>query len=377
LTALGALAFLALTSTSTSVPAHTIAWLYDSASNETIVYVNPTDQNLSIGSSGLLEIHLQGIATILASDFVTDPAPAAVVVASETIDLALTATTENAGTLVTTTTADVSSSSTVSDGALIVDGGRILQTTDEYFSFEATRDRFDSINSARFTSFGEVWTHSTEYTGGHAVIAPASGPSIELHRSQATVLIEDNFKFAQTLVQDSAGAMTIGDGAVMSGAAAELRFVEHGATSKGSDQIVRSHGDSETSSIVTLEKDHSEPSNHSESIRTNAGPVDATGTHVDRTEAAAAPGLGDSFHFKDKMSGSEHSDVGDLAEVGHTPASIGHRENIAGPHGPPMISETHTIELSLPGQHSADHSHIVPDHARSAVVAHVPHDLMV
>ena len=72
LTALGALglSILALTSTSTSVPAHTIAWLYDSAANETIVYVNPTDHTLSIGDSGLLEIHLQGIATIQASDFI-------------------------------------------------------------------------------------------------------------------------------------------------------------------------------------------------------------------------------------------------------------------------------------------------------------------
>src|SRR6266478_2079189 len=92
LTALGVLAFLALTSTSTSVPAHTIAWLYDGASNETIVYVNPTDQTLSIGDSGLLEIHLQGIATIQASDFVYEPTTAPVVVAAESIDLALAAT---------------------------------------------------------------------------------------------------------------------------------------------------------------------------------------------------------------------------------------------------------------------------------------------
>ena len=36
LTALGTLNFLALTSTSTSVPPHTIAWIYDSATNQTI-----------------------------------------------------------------------------------------------------------------------------------------------------------------------------------------------------------------------------------------------------------------------------------------------------------------------------------------------------
>ena len=78
--ALGALAFLALSSTSTSVPPHTIAWIYDSAANETIVYVNPTDQTLSIGNSGLLEIHLQGIVSVEASDFVFVAATAAAAV---------------------------------------------------------------------------------------------------------------------------------------------------------------------------------------------------------------------------------------------------------------------------------------------------------
>ena len=83
LAALGALAFLALTSTSTSVPAHTVAWIYDSAANETIVYVNPTDQTLNIGDSGLLEIHLQGIVSVAASDFVYAAATASAAVAGE------------------------------------------------------------------------------------------------------------------------------------------------------------------------------------------------------------------------------------------------------------------------------------------------------
>ena len=95
LTALGALAFLALTSTSTSVPAHTIAWIYNGAANETIVYVNPTDQSLTIGDSGLLEIHLQGFVTVEASDFVFAAATAAAAVAGEPVDLELAATAEN------------------------------------------------------------------------------------------------------------------------------------------------------------------------------------------------------------------------------------------------------------------------------------------
>ncbi|XSC41950.1 VCBS domain-containing protein [Bradyrhizobium sp. RDT10] len=61
LAAFGALAFMALPPSATSVPPHTIAWIYDSAKNETIVYVNQTNQTLDIGDSALLEIHLQGV----------------------------------------------------------------------------------------------------------------------------------------------------------------------------------------------------------------------------------------------------------------------------------------------------------------------------
>ena len=107
LTALGAFdsAVLALTPTSTSVPEHTIAWRFDSKANEMIVYANPTGETLSIGNSGLLEIHLPGIATIHSSDFTHGPTTAAttVVAASDPIDLA--ATTQNDATIVTTTAA--------------------------------------------------------------------------------------------------------------------------------------------------------------------------------------------------------------------------------------------------------------------------------
>ena len=90
--------------------------------------------------------------------------------------------------------------------------------------------------------------------------------------------------------------------------------------------------------------------------------------------AAGTLGLGDSFHFKDVISGSEGSGVIDLADVDHTPASISHSENAAGTSGE---EGAQTIELSLPGQHSADHFSIVSDPAGGAVVTHVPHDLMV
>ena len=73
LAAFGALAFLHMTSTSTSVPPHTLAWIYNPTSNETIIYVNPTDRSLDIGDSDLLEIHLQGVVSVAELDFVYEP----------------------------------------------------------------------------------------------------------------------------------------------------------------------------------------------------------------------------------------------------------------------------------------------------------------
>jgi len=421
LAALGALAFLALTSTSTSVPAHTIAWLYDSASNETIVYVNPTDQTLSIGNSGLLEIHLQGIVTIQASDFIYEPTTAPVGLASDSIDLGMAATAD--GTVVTTTSAVVSSDSTVSDGALIVDWNWTVQTTKEGFSFDAARDQIDSIGYARFTSSDEVRTQPTEYTDDDAVITLASGQSIEL-RVHVTAPMENNFAFDQSLVLDSAGAMTIGNGAVMAqsgtihstaaldaaGDRAELQLIKHGLALENGDRIVPSHSDwkinsgtsnpadthvhtIDTGSNVVLNSgvlkasenggggNHSisgEASEHGTAPMHGAGAPDfepsSTAHAVFGSGPAGTLGHGDSFHFKDKISGFEGSGVIDLADVDHALASIGHRENAAGTRGP---EGAQTTELSLPGQHSADHFSIVPDHAGGAVVTHVLHDLMV
>ncbi|WP_246557915.1 response regulator transcription factor [Bradyrhizobium liaoningense] len=89
LAAFGALAFLHLTAATKSIPPHTLAWVYNSATNETIVYVNSTDRILDIGDRGLLEIHLQGIVSIAASDFGHQPEGAAVAATLEQLEQAL------------------------------------------------------------------------------------------------------------------------------------------------------------------------------------------------------------------------------------------------------------------------------------------------
>ncbi|MFK4539665.1 DNA-binding NarL/FixJ family response regulator [Bradyrhizobium ottawaense] len=92
LAAFGALAWLHMTAASKSIPPHTLAWIYNPATNETIVYVNPTDRSLDVGDRGLLEIHLQGIVSIAESDFVGQPEGAAVAITLDQLEALTSAT---------------------------------------------------------------------------------------------------------------------------------------------------------------------------------------------------------------------------------------------------------------------------------------------
>ena len=202
------------------MPAHTIAWIYDSATNQTIVYVNPTDQTLDIGDSGLLEIHLQGIATIQASDFVPEPTAAPVVVAGEPIDPELTVTAENDAAIVSTTADDVSLDWTGDDSAHLADGNGTERTTDAGYNFDEARTQL---------------TDASE----DAAIAPASGDTIELRHVTVTAAAEDSFAFDQTPVLD--GAVHGTDiTALNDNGAAPWRF-GHSQTLEGDGWIVSSH----------------------------------------------------------------------------------------------------------------------------------------
>ncbi|WP_198399957.1 response regulator transcription factor [Bradyrhizobium yuanmingense] len=90
LAAFGALTRLHMTAASKSIPPHTVAWIFNSTTNETIVYVNATDRVLEIGDRDLLEIHLQGIVSIAESDVVGQPTAAAAALTLEQLEEALT-----------------------------------------------------------------------------------------------------------------------------------------------------------------------------------------------------------------------------------------------------------------------------------------------
>ena len=147
LAAFGALAFLHLTSTSTSVPPHTLAWIYNPTSNETIVYVNPTDRSLDIGDPGLLEIHLQGVVSVAESDFVYEPEAAAVAAALEGIDPALLVAIASDGTVLTTGSADASIEAEASESTLGT-AGVWTMPADDGLRFHFGRDRIGSIVSS-------------------------------------------------------------------------------------------------------------------------------------------------------------------------------------------------------------------------------------
>jgi VCBS repeat-containing protein len=502
LAAFGALAFMALSLTATTVSPHTIAWIYDSANNQTIVYVNQTDRTLNIGDSALLEMHLQGVAYVAESDFVYEPATATVAATSEGIDPALAA--MAAGDALKESSADASVDASLSEIARVTDS--IWTTADESFSFHFARERVDSIGSARFVSFGKTPAYATE-NGGSDAVTLASASSVE--RSHATVPMEDHFAFDHAPIHASAAAMTTGDAAVIgpshtidhgacavATATAASQHADHGVApesaanhgqsqrdlhaasedaSAAADQhadhgvapeSAANHGQSQRDLHAASEeasaaadqhaahgatpggganhgqsqrdlhaasKDASAAAeqhvatpgsgaNHGQSQRdlpaaSDNGPAvaeqhaahgatPANGTNPGQSqrdlhaasadasnnshsgsnpnaaskdqpasadagpaEMAAAPALGDSFHFKSEMAASKHSDTVELADLGNGPASTAHDRHVGGHDGWTAIQDTESAGLSLPEQ-NAD------DHARGAQ-HHVPHDLIV
>jgi hypothetical protein len=93
--------------------------------------------------------------------------------------------------------------------------------------------------------------------------------------------------------------------------------------------------------------------------------------------AAHTHGLGDSFHFKGKISAPDPSDVVEYIEVDPIGASRGHAGKEVDPNGPPTISEiAQLIELSPAKHHPSDHLSHGLGHMGN-VHAHGAHDLMV
>lgn len=368
-TALGALAFLALTASSTTVPAHTIAWLYDSSTNQTIVYVNPTNQTHEIGDSALLEIHLEGFVTVQACDFVPEPAEAAVAVAIEQISPEVLSAAADDATVVTLTTADASFDS---------DGSERPRHTDESWT-------------ARTAEHSESHTHSTEDPTDVAVITPIGEQPVEPPRDHVTTSTELE-------PQDSASTpyATVYHAVItaLNDDRAALLRADHGRTSDGDGETARSHGDGQFNSSASLESwrsneghrwwddhgrskavdhDHSNAdfgsnSNHGGGRHSHSddgtSALNPSIAHGAFGAAADAPWLGHSFQFNSRIFESGMSDAAD----GHRgPVSTGHRD----------VDEISRFDQGPHDHQSPDDFSFLSDHARHGGSNHSHHDLMV
>jgi DNA-binding NarL/FixJ family response regulator len=205
LATLGALAFLPLTPTSKSVPAHTVAWIYDPVSNETIIYVNQTDGSLDIGDSALLEFHLQGEVSVAESSVVDEPDAAAVAAALEGIDPALLTATE-------------ASSSESTFGT----AGVWTMPADDGARFNFGRDHTGSVGSSRLTIASRDSANAVGESNDGAGAVQEHESSIELAQSHASVLIEEDLTHKTGSAQTNIGAVTTGHGGAHATAGLDL-----------------------------------------------------------------------------------------------------------------------------------------------------------
>lgn len=186
LAAFGGLVWLHMTAASKSIPPHTLAWIYNAASNETIVYVNPTDHVLDIGDRGLLEIHLQGIVSVAELDFVDQREGAAVAITLEKLEEALASASAIDETVLSKD--NVHASIEASESALGTAGAWAI-LADDGLRFQFGQTRTGSEASARFTtSAGKSEDATEESDGASAVSAHVS--SIEPARHATATAVE-------------------------------------------------------------------------------------------------------------------------------------------------------------------------------------------
>ena len=340
LAALGALAFLALTSSSTSVPAHTIAWFYDSTANKTIVYVNSTDHTLSIGDSALVEIHLEGFVALQAADFA--PEPTATQAAGEAVHPEFAATVE----IDATVKADASFDWTDGDGAHLAGGNWTTRMA-------------GTGGDSDLSGNGEVRTPAGECGSDDADIISVGRQSAELTRVHVRASTESNLTPDQTPARGCASRGADFD-APHDGRFASGR-IEHGQTPDEDSLTARSHTDW-TFGFATRSHTRWHNEDHrSEDHRSNAGGWNDHIAHM----------LDDSFHFRGRFSSSEASDFADAHRIPRSSDRDEDRSGSGGPReGPEATSE------SFASRHSSSDTFDF-DHAGNDRASHGWHDLLV
>ena len=175
---------------------------------------------------------------------------------------------------------------------------------DVIYSFNSASDKIDLVGFSGFADFNDVAAHLSDDGAGNTVLTLASDETITLHGVNSASLSAGNFEFNQQTVLENSADMIIGNGAKLplsgmienagvielnsTGGETDLQLIS-GATLHGGGQIVLSDSDaniiSGTSSSVTLNNEDNTISGagqlgNGNLAMTNAGTINATGTHV-------------------------------------------------------------------------------------------------
>jgi hypothetical protein len=127
---------------------------------------------------------------------------------------------------------------------------------DRVYSFNAATDVIDLVGFSGFASFADVQAHTADNASGDAVITLGAGQSITLLGVDASSLSASDFVFNQQPTMANAGAMTIGDGAILplggaidntgsialnaAGSETDLEVLDTGITLTGGGRVVLS-----------------------------------------------------------------------------------------------------------------------------------------
>lgn len=291
LAAFGALAWLHMTAASKSIPPHTLAWVYNSASDEMIVYVNPTDHVLDIGDRGLLEIHLQGIVAIAEADVVSHPDGAAVPITLEQLEAALTSATATDESALSTK--DFQTSVGTSEGAVGTAGvWSVLADDGLRLQFGQTR-----TGSRASTSFGTSTSDSADETddgaGASGVSAHVSSPALG---HGATAPAVENLTSKSEPINADIGVLPTKQNEIVAPDAAPAGSADHGnsqhASEPGSAKEAPETAHAKSvpdNGVGNDDKHHSLASDASPGSAQTAEPGGVEHSHAGRSSSANAP----------------------------------------------------------------------------------------
>lgn len=354
LAAFGGLAWLHLTAAAKSIPPHTLAWIYDPATNQTIVYVNPTDRVLDVGDRGLLEVHLQGIVSVAELDTVQHMEGGVHAVTLEQLETALlsAAAADETALSMNVSYAGEDARAPASVWSAMADDG---------LSFQFTQVRTGSGRSSETSTVTSEPSDTADQSTGPSGV-PAYGSSIAPGRS-ATTPAADNLALKSDPSNSNSGAPSAqqsefvppdfdiagstgpgnSEAAKTTGPGAEHGNSDHAASGKAEEAANSGKGPGDT------EHGHSQH---------DAGPGSAKAADAETTEAKPGKAVGNDHEPPSRMpddpKGAETTTGHSDAEPGHSGHSVPGKEAEAGNSGKDPGGTEHGHSQHAAGSESAE-----------------------